>query len=130
MRYLLINNNLVENVIEADETTINTVQGYDTIIKNATYGIGCRYMNGEFEEPIPIEPERSIILTQLEFLRLFTAEERIVVRLSTDSLVVDFLYLLNLAQDVKLDDPDTIAGVNYLESLGLLAEGRAAEILT
>ena len=39
------------------------------------------------------------------------------------------LPLLGLAQDVRLDDADTVAGVNYLESLGLLAEGRAAAVL-
>ena len=46
-----------------------------------------------------------------------------------DPVVQDFLHLLGLAQDVRLDDADTVAGVNYLESLGLLAEGRAAAVL-
>lgn len=68
--------------------------------------------------------------TQLEFLRKFTAEERISIRSSIDPMVIDFLYLLDLAQDISLLDPDTIAGVNYCESIGLLAEGRAAQILS
>ena len=51
-------------------------------------------------------------------------------RASTDPVIVDFLHLLTLAQEVRLDDPDTIAGVEYLEQQGLLAEGRAAMILS
>lgn len=34
------------------------------------------------------------------------------------------------ASYIDLDDPDTIAGVQGLEALGLLAEGRAEDILT
>lgn len=69
------------------------------------------------------------ILTQLAFLRRFTPEERIAIRASTDPVVQDFLHLLGLAQDIRLDDADTVAGVGYLESLGLLAAGRAAVVL-
>lgn len=79
----------------------------------------------ELPKITPIVP-----LSQLEFLRKFTAEERISVRSSIDPMVIDFLHLLNLAQNIRLDDPDTIAGINYCESIGLLAEGRAAQILS
>ncbi len=68
-------------------------------------------------------------LTKLQFLRLFTTAERIAIRASADPVIVDFLQLLDLAQDVRLDDPDTVQGVHYLESEGLIAPGRAAEIL-
>lgn len=68
-------------------------------------------------------------LTPLAFLRRFTAAERIAIRASTDPVVSDFLQLLYLAQEVRLDDPDTLAGVDYLEAIGLLAAGRAAAVL-
>jgi hypothetical protein len=68
-------------------------------------------------------------MTPLAFLRRFTAEERITIRASTDPLIVDFIALVNLAQDILLDDPDTMRGVGYLEQQGLLAAGRTAEIL-
>lgn len=68
-------------------------------------------------------------LTQLAFLRRFTAAERIAIRASTDAVVQDFLHLLGLAQDIRVDDADTVAGVNYLEQESLLATGRAAAIL-
>ena len=69
-------------------------------------------------------------LTQLEFLRRFTSQERIAAKTSAEPVIEDFMYLLTLAQNIRLDDPDTIAGVNYLEQQGILAEGRATEILT
>ncbi len=69
------------------------------------------------------------IITQLEFLKRFTVEERINIRASTDPIIVDFLHLLNLAKDIDLVDSNTIAGVNYCESIGLLTQGRAFEIL-
>lgn len=34
-----------------------------------------------------------------------------------------------LAQDIRVDDPQTINGVNALEVLGLIDQGRAIEIL-
>lgn len=80
---------------------------------------------------IPQPPKIPILeLTQLEFLRRFTSQERIAAKTSADPVIEDFMYLLTLAQNIRLDDPDTIAGVNYLEQQGILAEGRATEILT
>ena len=69
------------------------------------------------------------VLTQLAFLRRFTAEERITIRSSSDPIIQDFLHLVNLAQDIDVEDPDTIMGVGYLEASGLIASGRALEIL-
>ncbi len=130
MRYLLIKNNIVVNAIEADSEFISNLSGYDHKILTDNYGIGFSYINGVFSEP-ELQPVDSngISLTQLEFLRRFSAEERIAIRSSDNPIIVDFLHLLNLAQEIKTDDPDTIAGVNYLETLNLIAEGRAAVIL-
>ena len=74
-------------------------------------------------------------LTQLEFLRLFTQPERVTIRVFSQGdspyqlAVRDFMYLMELASDINLDDPETQAGVPQLEALGLLGAGRAAEIL-
>ena len=68
-------------------------------------------------------------MSPFAFMRRFTAQERIAIRASTDPILADFLWLLGQAPDVRLDDPDTIAGVNYVESLGLVVPGRGAEIL-
>ena len=77
------------------------------------------------------EGKQSIItMTTLIFMRRFTPQERISIRASTDPILVDFLWLLGQAPNVRLDDPDTIAGVNYVESIGLITPSRAAQILS
>ena len=74
----------------------------------------------------PLEP-----ITKLAYLRRFMQAERIAIRTAaqSDAVLQDYLELLSLAEEVRLDDPDIIAAVNLLETAGLIAEGRAAEIL-
>jgi len=69
--------------------------------------------------------------TKLEYLRMFTGAERVAIRAAAKSNAVleDYMALLAEASDVSLDDPDTITAVQMLEAVGLLAAGRAAEIL-
>ena len=78
-------------------------------------------------------PEPELItsqpLTQLAFLRRFTAPERIAIRASTDPIIQDFLQLVSLAQDILVTDPDTQMGVGYLVQQGFIAPERVAEIL-
>lgn len=68
-------------------------------------------------------------LTQLAFLRRFTAPERIAIRASTDPVIQDFLQLVSLAQEILVTDPDTQMGVGYLAQQGFIAPERVAEIL-
>lgn len=67
--------------------------------------------------------------SKLAFLRRFTTAERIAIRAHDEPVTKDFLYLLDLAEEVDVRDQDTRAWVNYLETCGVLAPGRAAEIL-
>lgn len=71
------------------------------------------------------------IMTKLEFLRRFTAEERVAIRTvaKTNVQLEDYLALLDLADEMNTADVDTRGGVKMLEAAGLLAAGRAAEIL-
>ena len=68
-------------------------------------------------------------ITKLTFLRRFTAEERIAIRASIDPGIVDFMTLLDLAEEVTATDPDTQAGIEYLVAQGLLTLERAEMIL-
>lgn len=70
-------------------------------------------------------------LTKLEYLRKFTAEERIAIRTVAKSnpVLEDYLSMLELADEIDIADTDTVAAVMMLEQGGLLAQGRAAEIL-
>jgi len=128
MRYLLIKAGIVVNAIEASAGDIAHLTGYDAIIASAVAGPGWRYQSGVFTPPEPVAAPPAQ-LTQLAFLRRFTAPERIAIRGSADPVVIDFLHLLSLAREIRLDDPDTLAGVGYLEQAGLVVAGRAAEIL-
>lgn len=77
--------------------------------------------------PVPIPRE----LTKLEYLRRFTGEERITIRTAAkqNAVLEDYLAMLDLAQDINLDDADTVAAVGMLEQAGLIAAGRASEVL-
>jgi hypothetical protein len=71
------------------------------------------------------------VVSKLEFLDKFTQAERISIKQArgVSPALDDYLYLLELAQEVNLDSNNTRSGVNMLEQAGLLGVGRAAEIL-
>ena len=89
--------------------------------------------------PAPaINPDGSIegaivgrTLSKLEYLRRFTVEERVAIRAAAEqnAVLADYLQLMELAQDINTGDPDTVAAVTMLEQAGLIAAGRAQEIL-
>jgi len=68
-------------------------------------------------------------ISTLSFLNRFTVSERIGIRASTNPVVIDFIKLLDAVDVVSLTSADSINGVNYLVSLGLLAPTRPPEIL-
>lgn len=71
----------------------------------------------------------------VSYLRRFTQAERIAIRgaASQSAILDDYLKLLDATIQqggiVNLDDEDTVAAVNLLEQAGLIADGRAVEIL-
>ena len=70
-------------------------------------------------------------ITKLEYLRRFTTDERVAIRAAAvaNPVLDDYLKLMELAQEINLDDTDTVAAVQLLEQSGLIAAGRAAEVL-
>jgi hypothetical protein len=83
-------------------------------------------------DPEPLaEPETVYEWERLEFMRRFTAAERIAARQAeaTDPIMGDFFDLLRQAATVHSNDPDVILGLGYMVQIGLLASGRPAEIL-
>ena len=77
-------------------------------------------------EPPPVDD-----LHKIDFLRLFTQAERIAIRTAakTNALIADYQDMLDAATMVRLSDPDMQTGVPLLELGGLIAPGRAAQIL-
>ena len=66
-----------------------------------------------------------------DFLRRFGPDERIGARTlaKTDPIVEDFMDLLSKATNIISDDPDTVAGMDYLVYKGVLTEARKNTIL-
>jgi hypothetical protein len=82
------------------------------------------------EEPIVATP-RVRTLTKLAYMNRFTDAELAAIYTTAKSNVHVEVWLdkFKLAEEINLDDPSTIAGVQALEAAGLLAQGRSAEIL-
>lgn len=80
----------------------------------------------------PPAPQSPPPITKLEFLSLLTDEEYagILTAAKTVPAVEAWVKKFELAEDIRLDDPRMAAGVRGLEVAGLLAAGRAAEILS
>lgn len=107
----------------------------DTFSKMLSYRAGVDPF-GEFEDKllqdfpdfVRVSPKR---ITKLEFLNRFTQAERVGIRMAAKQSVPieDYLALVDAATFIDITRPDTIAGVQTLESIGLLAVGRAAVIL-
>lgn len=74
---------------------------------------------------------RSRILTRLAFMRRFTDTELATIYAAEEQSVQIKVWLdkFRMAEEISLDDPEIIAGVNALEQMGILAVGRAAEVL-
>jgi hypothetical protein len=70
--------------------------------------------------------------TPYQFLQRFSAAERAAVRIASqsDATAADLLMMLQSATEVVSDDPLTVAGMAYFESLGILTPARRAEILS
>jgi len=78
------------------------------------------------------EPQTGSVITKREFLTRITPEEFAIIKGATlVNAVVDYFWqLFMVAEDIDLAHQDTISGVTMMEQAGLLATGRAAEILS
>jgi uncharacterized protein (DUF1330 family) len=83
------------------------------------------------DEGVTDAPVVVMTWTKLEYLRRFTQDERIAIRTAAKSVpqLEDYMALLELASEVRSDDPDIISALQMLEFSGLIGEGRAQEIL-
>ena len=89
------------------------------------------YDHAEWTPDAPVVAPTSRTMTKLEYLRRFTGEERVAIRSAAEqnAVLADYLQLMELAQEINTGDADTIAAVTMLEQAGLIAAGRAQEIL-
>ena len=125
-RYAQIHEGTVRYVIES-ETDPDGINGAWVGCGDASPG--WLYDGATFAPPAPVVLPK--ILTKVQYLKRFTQAERIAIReaAKTSAVVNDYVQLLDASSDVDLADEDTVAGAQQLESAGLLAAGRAAEVL-
>lgn len=71
------------------------------------------------------------VWTIAAFKRRLTQQERIAAREAAKSIpqVADYMDILDSSGEVQSDDPDIAPGLMALEALGVLAPGRANQIL-
>lgn len=99
-------------------------------------GVGWRYEDGEFS-PVEIEnpPQEPRQITRLAFLSRFTDEEAVAIDLASIGATAEaammrrYLSKVEAASFIDLEREDLRLGVLSLEPIGILAEGRALEIL-
>jgi hypothetical protein len=85
----------------------------------------------EIAPPPAPEPVRTV-LSKLDYMNRFTDEELAgIYQAAKVSVAVEvWLEKFKLATDIDTTDPRTVAGCEALEAAGLLAPGRAAQILS
>lgn len=105
----------------------------NTIIADATF-VEQHYQD-QYRE-LPEEPTQPVIepkttLTKLEYMNRFTDAELAAIYTAAKTVIAVEVWLekFKLSTDIELTDPRTVSGVQALEDAGLLAEGRADEIL-
>ena len=79
------------------------------------------------EVPAVLRPN---IVNTAKWVMQFAPGEFGPIRASADPGVQHFLFALTLAPTVNLNDPDVIAGLNYLTSQGLLTQVRMTALQT
>ena len=133
MDVFLIKDGVIENCISADSTE-RAQQFYPdyTCIERTEelnqFGIGDLYNAGVFTKSPP-KPPVLYPISRLDFLRRFTAQQRISIRETDDPIIKDALQMLDLAEQIELDDQDTVFFVNYLVTQNLITEEDSLRIL-
>jgi len=134
MRHAIIKDSIVINVALWDgETEWTSPEGTTVVSCPDDAGPNWLYDGVNFTAPPHLE---NIIteapLQKIDFLRLFTQEERIAIKeaAKTNAVVEDYQYMLDNSTIVLLSDPDIQTGIPMLESAGLIGIGRAAQILS
>lgn len=85
-----------------------------------------------FATPSTIAPEPVLIVSKLAFLRDrlgLPALAATLAKEATDPQIAAFRMLIDNADVIHLDDPSTMLGVGYLETLGILQADDVARIL-
>lgn len=127
--YQEVSNGIVQRYTDLDGNTITLPAGYGGTVLDANPPAPPWALPDPAPETAP--PPAPRVLSKLAYLRRFSQQERINIRdaAAASPELFDYLEMLTLAEEINLDDPDTIGAVTLLELGGLIAPGRASEIL-
>lgn len=91
----------------------------------------AEYDHVEVNETVEASAVTPKIVTKRGFIKRFSVEEYATIKAAAQqNAMLDYYWQqFMLAENIDLGDPDTIAGVTMLEQVGLIAQGRAQEIL-
>lgn len=144
MTIALIRNGVVENVIVGTLEFAQTL-GYDACVETDEAGIGWTWDGVTLSPPNAPDPEPEVLtrhITRLAFLQRITMNEHVAIELASihdpasdtatqvrAATLRKMLQLVNAATWIDLDRPDTRGMVQQIEAMGMLAPGRALEIL-
>lgn len=135
MQYILLDigyqehcNGQVIRYTDLSGNTIEPPRGYGGTVLDSSPPVPSWALPDPVTEPIVL---RSRLISKLEYMNRFTDEEltNIYSAAKTHVAIEVWLAKFNATTDINLDDERTIAGVSALELSGLLAPGRAQEIL-
>lgn len=140
MKYAWIENDRIRDISPGNPAELYTpdvAKFYDTEVPdNAENGDG--WVNGQLVKPeppapVPVPEPTPVYPTvgPIAFKLLFTAQERIAIKQSTDAIVQDFFEIANdpRTTEINLALKSVQDAIGYLEQLGLLAAGRKDHIL-
>ena len=111
---------------------------YDTNVPDDAEN-GDGWVNGTLVKPVvpePVDPPAPVVVppkvSPVQFKLLFSPQERVAIKTSTDPVVQDFFEIVNDPRltYVDLGLQSTKDAIGYLQSEGLLTGERAAAILT
>jgi hypothetical protein len=140
MKYAWIENDKIRDIAHSNPSEIfhaDVAKFYDTQVPDeAVNGQGWDGTNlipipvpeVVIPEPVPVVPPK---VSVIEYKMLFTVQERIAIKTSTDAVIQDLYELLN---DQRVDTVDLSLksisdALDYMTALNILVVGRKAEIL-
>jgi len=134
--YILVKNNVVENVIHADLVFTQTLTGYDHIIESSNPDItpGWVYnpLTNTFSNPIiTVIPIADTKISKLQFQLKFTFNELVAIEAAsaTNPALRVLQNQQQAAEYIDTADPTTQLGIMYLVSVGLLTHERGLQVL-
>lgn len=135
MKLAVVKNGVVLKAIVADIEWARenlSIIGGDEVVASDEASPGWSWNGETFSPPpmLPPDPVTPEALTPLAFMRRFTPQEMSAVLSSEDPLVKSFVLMLQVAQDVRLEDPATVDFVNYAALQGFIVPERVIEILS